>query len=91
MKREPDGSNYKNNINQEFTYDQSDSQLPKQAQMNTPVDAIKTLEERARDQSMRLQETYQQNQKKNQKLFEDDSEDDIAPLNQVDTNAGNEA
>lgn len=59
--------------------------------MNAPVDAIKTLEERARDQSMRLQETYQQNQKKNQKLFEDDSEDDIAPLNQVDTNAGNEA
>ena len=39
---------------------------------------------------MRLQETYQQNQKKNQKLFEDDSDDDITPLNQVDQNAGND-
>lgn len=44
------------------------------------VGGLKTLEERAREQSKNLQEKYMNNQRKNAKLFEDDSEEGNASL-----------
>jgi uncharacterized protein YfeS len=44
------------------------------------IGGLKTLEERAREQSKNLQEKYMNNQRKNAKLFEDDSEEGNASL-----------
>jgi len=62
----------KSPLNNEFLYDQSQSHNNFENQLDT----FKSLEDRAREQSKNLQNTYLENQKKNQKLFEDDSEEE---------------
>ena len=69
---------YNNSLNQEYMYDQSDHQKAMDDHQRA-LDDFKSLEERAREQSTKIQNTYLNNQKKNQKLFDDDdSEEDVA-------------
>ena len=62
----------KSPLNNEFLYDQNQSN-----NFESQLDTFKSLEDRAREQSKNLQNTYLENQKKNQKLFEDDSEEEV--------------
>lgn len=64
----------KSPLNNEYLYDQSHSNNNFESQLDT----FKSLEDRAREQSKNLQNQYLENQKKNQKLFEDDSEEENA-------------
>lgn len=63
----------KSPLNNEYLYDQHN---PSHNNFESQLDTFKNLEDRAREQSKNLQSTYLQNQKKNQKLFEDDSEEE---------------
>lgn len=76
----------KSPLNQEFAFDQN---IHNSCFENNFMDGFKNLEERAKEQSKNLQNTYLQNQKKNQKIFDDDSDDEneYNDLNNADNNS----